>query len=92
MPAFYIELHNGEFVTIAFGYTSQTPISISKQDEAKYAAMMHNYFVQSGKKLGDKIDGLTIQIFKMGLPPCIYNIGNISAHWDSEKNISVSIG
>ena len=54
--------------------------------------MMHDLFKKSGKRVGDKVDGLTIQTFQMGRPPSIFNIGGVSASWDAEKNISINIG
>ncbi len=92
IPVFNTELHNEEYLTIAFLYSKQLPIVISKREQKGYAVMMHDLFKKSGNRVGDKVDGLTIQTFQMGRPPSIFNIGGVSACWDAEKNFSINIG
>ena len=92
IPVFNTELHNEEYLTIAFLYSKQLPIVISKREQKGYAVMMHDLFKKSGKRVGDKFDGLTIQTFQMGRPPSIFNIGRVSICWDAEKNFSINIG
>jgi hypothetical protein len=92
MPAFWFGLSASEYVTIAFQYTKKLPLKLEKEDEKNFAGMFHGYFTKSGKKVGDTIDGLTIMPFRMGLPPEVYNIGQISICWEAEKHFSVDIG
>ena len=92
MPGFWLELSNGEYVTIAFQYSKQLPLSISEAEMQKYAAMFHERFTRSGKQVGDVVDDLTIQVFQMGRPPAIYNIGGVSVRWVAERHFSIDIG
>ena len=92
IPVFNTELHNKDYLTIAFLYSKQLPIVISKREQKGYVAMMHDLFKKSEKRVGDKIGGLTIQTFQMGRPPSILNIGGVSVCWDAEKNFSINIG
>ena len=91
MPAFWFGLSVGEYVTIAFQYTKKLPLKIKKEDENKFAVMFHEYFKKSGKKVGDTVEGLTIQTFGMGLPPEVFNIGQVSVRWEAEKHFSIDI-
>lgn len=92
IPIFYLELSNGEYLTIAFVYSKILPIDISKREQQGYAAMMHEHFTKSGKKIGHQVDGLTIQTFRQGQPPSILNVGGVSVSWEVEKNFLISMG
>jgi len=92
MRGFWVELSTSEFVSICFQYSKQLPISVSEEEQERYAAMFHQHFTRKGKKVGDIVDELTIQMFEMGWPPAIYNIGRVSAHWKAEKHFSIDIG
>ena len=91
-PVFFAKLHNDEFVTVAFGYSKKLPFTISEEEKNKYGSMLGDVFGKAEKKVGDRINNLTLQIFQMGFPPSIYNFGNISAHWISQDNISINVG
>jgi hypothetical protein len=91
IPGFWVELSNSEYVTIAFHYSKQLPLSISEAEMQKYAAMFHESFTRSGKQVGEIVDDLTIQVFQMGRPPAIYNIGGVSVHWVAEKHFSIDV-
>ena len=91
-PVFWLKLYNNEYVTVAFEYSKKMPLAITKEEKNRYGVMLHEMFNKSGKKVGDNVDDLTFQIFEMGRPPSIYNIGGVSAHWKSQKHISIYIG
>ena len=92
IPAYYAELTGTEYLAIAFGCSKILPIPVSKQEQQQYAGMCQKMFHRSGKKVGDTIDNLTIQLFQMGRPPAIINVGSVSVSWESEKNFSISVG
>jgi hypothetical protein len=91
IPVFWSSLNTGEYITLSFQYTKQLPLSISNEESARYGAMFHKYFTQSGKNAGDVVRDLTIQTFQMGLPPAIYNIGGVSVRWNAESEFSIDI-
>lgn len=91
IPGFWIELGNGEYITIAFRYSKLLPLQISKTEMQNYAAMFHKRFTQTGKQVGDVIEDLTIQVFEMGRPPAIYNLGGVSVRWEAETHFSVDV-
>ena len=92
MPRFWIELSEKEYLMICFQYSRQPPLSISKPQQKRYGIMLYDYFTKSGKHVGDVVDDLTIQMFHMGRPPAIYNIGGVSVRWTVEKHFSIDIG
>lgn len=55
IPVFNTELHNKEYLTIAFLYSKQLPIVISKREQKGYVAMMHDLFKKSEKRVGTKL-------------------------------------
>ena len=90
IPMFWLELANGEYVSFVSAYTKKLPIDFEKKEMQKFANQMGNYFKKNGDTVGAKISNLTMQMFRMNMPPEIYNIGNMSVHWKDENNIIIS--
>tara|TARA_R110001606_G_C15252280_1_gene637489 strand:+ start:74 stop:850 length:777 start_codon:yes stop_codon:yes gene_type:complete len=92
IPAFYSETINQEYMTIAYEYSKKLPISITDKEQKGYAEMIRGYFLRADRQVGDRMEGLSLQLFEMGLPPSVTNIGTVSAFWESEKHFSINIG
>jgi hypothetical protein len=92
MPAIWFELATMKFVTIAFQYSKQMPISIPKDDGNRFGAMCQEICKKSGRKVGDSVLGMELLMFRMGRLPLVYNIGGFSIYWKAEKHFSINTG
>jgi hypothetical protein len=90
MPMFWVELRNGEYVSFVSQYTKQLPFDLKAAEGQKIGHMMRDYFKRTGSAVGAKNSNLTMQFFRMGLPPSVLNLGNLSVQWEEEKKISVA--
>lgn len=90
VPAFWSELPCKKYLTVAFQYSKQLPLTVTRDQEKGHAALLHQYFTKRGMQVGDGVDDLTIQVIQMGSPPAIYEIGRTSARWEERRRFSIS--
>lgn len=89
---FWVELSNGEYVSFAFCYTKQLPISLQSEHAKGIGLRMRDHLRSIGESVGAKRTNLTMQLFQMGLPPAITNIGNLNFHWVAESQMRITSG
>lgn len=92
IPIFWVELQNGEYVSFVGSYTTHQPIELNSQEAQNMANSMLQHFKAKGAEVGAIENDLSFQVFEAGLPPSIYNIGNVKIHWEQENKIAVSQG